>query len=850
LQGTTALAKATEISDTTKPKPRRKRRWLLRIALALVALVFLGGIAAAAVIAFAFHHYGKDLPDHRMLVDYEPAAATRVYAGDGSLMAEFAIENRVFVPIEAIPAHVRNAFLAAEDQNFYEHRGIDPIGILRAAITNLRAVGEGRRLQGASTITQQVAKNFLLTNEVSYERKIKEAILAFRIEDALSKDRILELYLNEIYLGFGSYGVASAALNYFNKPLDELTIEEAAYLAALPKAPNNYHPVNRPDAAIERRDWVITRMAAEGFITAEEAILAQAEPLGVDLSGSRTPVTAAYATEEIRREIAERYGDAALYQGGLYVRSTIDPLMQDAARRALRAGLSAYDRRHGWRGPVGRIVLDENWAGTLADVVVPNDLAPWRLATVLGMNNEAVVLGFADGGNGLLLLEDMTWAREQLEDGGLGASVNRPSDVLSVGDVVLVEPLAEDEERDVPEGSPIYALRQFPEVSGGIVALDPHIGRVLAMEGGFSFDDSEFNRATQALRQPGSAFKPFVYMAALDHGFTPTSLIDDAPFVYDPGQGQEIWKPANYSHEFYGPTPLRVGIEKSRNLMTVRLANIVGPDVVADYASDFGVIEPDLPFYLPMALGAAETTLIQMTTAYAMIVNGGKRIEPSLIERIQDRDGISIWRRDERFCEGCQVGAWSEDLDVPLLPDLREQVVDERTAYQMVHIMEGVVERGTGVRLRELGRPLAGKTGTTNENRDAWFVGFSPDLAVGVYVGFDQPESLGSRETGSSVAIPVWKAFMAEALEHEPVVPFRIPSGIRFVRVDADQGLLPGSATERIITEAFIPGTEPTEVAEQLVGFSDDPMAGQDGTGEAGASGTTGNPDASISGVY
>jgi penicillin-binding protein 1A len=801
------------VSDTEAVKPKKKRRWVLRAFLGLLALGFLGAIAVAGATAFLFHHYGKDLPDHRMLVDYEPPVATRVYAGDGSLMAEFAVENRVFVPIEAMPAIVQDAFLAAEDQNFYEHRGIDPIGILRAAITNLQAAAQGKRLQGASTITQQVAKNFLLTNEVSYERKIKEAILAFRIENSLSKERILELYLNEIYLGFGSYGVAAAALNYFNKPLNELNLQEAAYLAALPKGPNNYHPVRRYDDAIERRNWVIGRMVSEGFVTLEEGLAAQAEPLGVDLDGEDGTVVAAYASEEIRRVIAERYGTDALYEGGLYVRSTIDPALQDMARRALREGLSEYDRRHGWRGPMAMMQLDPSWAENLGSLALPGDLAPWRIAVVLGMNDEAVVIGFADGEQGIILLEDMTWARAQLEDGGLGVSVGRPSDVLAVGYVILVEPVEEIDDREVPEGAPIYALRQFPEVSGAIMAMDPRNGRILAMEGGFSFDESEFNRATQALRQPGSAFKPFVYMAALESGFTPATLIEDAPFVYDPGGGQPIWRPDNYSHEFYGPTPLRMGIEKSRNLMTVRLANQIGPSVVSDYAARFGILDADLPFYLPMSLGAAETTLLQMTAGYAMIVNGGKRIEPALIERIQDRDGFTIWSRDERPCEGCLADGWSDDLPVPILPDVRVQIVEPQTAYQMVSIMEGVVQRGTGVRLRELGRPLAGKTGTTNENRDAWFMGFSPDLAVGVYVGFDQPESLGSRETGSSVAIPIWKRFMTEALENEPIVPFRIPPDIRLVRIDGDRGLLPGALTERIIVEAFRPGTEPTEAA-------------------------------------
>ncbi len=816
------------MSETPRGKPGRKRRRILRILLALVALGVLGAVAAGGATVYAFYHYGKDLPDHRSLVDYEPAVATRVYAGDGSPMAEFAVENRVFVPIEAIPDIVKQAFIAVEDQNFHEHWGIDPIGVVRAAIANLGGVGEGRRLQGASTVTQQVAKNFFLTNEVSYARKIKEAILALRIEHALSKDRILELYLNEIYLGFGSYGVAAAALNYFNKPLDELTLEEVAYLAALPKAPNNYHPIRRARDAIERRNWVIGRMVEEGYAGAAEARAARSTPLGVDLSGSREPVAAAYATEEIRREVADRYGGDALYEGGLYIRSTIAPALQDAARRALRAGLSAYDMRHGWRGPLAAMTLDSEWAARLGRIRVAAGLDPWRAAVVRGMNDDAAVIGLDDGGAGIVLVEDMAWARARLENGGLGPSVARPSQVLSVGDVVLVEPVDRDGERNIPEGLPVYALRQFPEASGGIVAMDPHTGRVLAMEGGFSFDDSEFNRATQAMRQPGSAFKPFVYMAALDHGFTPASLVEDAPFAFNPGEGQDIWKPSNYTEEFHGPTPLRVGIERSRNLMTVRLANIVGPDIVAGYASDFGVIDKGLPFYLPMALGAAETTLLELTAAYAMIVNGGKRIEPALIERIQDRNGYTIWRRDERVCDACSAETWSEDLGVPRLPDPRERVVDPRTAYQMVHILEGVVRRGTGARLRELGRPLAGKTGTTNENREAWFVGFSPDLAVGVYVGFDRPESLGERETGASVAVPIWKAFVAEALENEPVVPFRIPPGIRLVRIDGDRGLLPGSATGRVIVEAFRPGTEPTETADGAAVASDDAIDGLD----------------------
>ena len=600
---------------------RRQRRWL-RWLTACVSFIVVILIAAGVLVVAAWTNFSQGLPDHRMLAGYEPPVATRVYAGDGSLMAQFAVENRVFVPLQAIPLRVRQAFISAEDKTFFAHPGIDPLGIMRAVIANVEATIEGRRLQGASTITQQVAKNFLLTNEMSYRRKIREAILAFRIEEALSKERILELYLNEIYLGLGSYGVAAAALNYFDKSLDSLSVAEAAYLAALPKAPNNYHPERKRKAAVARRNWVISRMAEDGHITHREAVLAQHQPLVVSRSGSRAFANASYAVEEIRRAIASRYGSDALYTGGLYVRSTIDPALQEAASRALRNGLGLYDRRHGWRGPVARVDLDDSWTDALETIAGSMDVAPWQIAIVLGMNDTAAVVGFVDGGHGLVLLEDMAWARRQLDNGRLGPVPRRPDDVLAHGDVVLVERLA----KDAPDGAGFHALRQIPRVSGGLVAMNPHTGRVLAMQGGFSYAMSEFNRATQALRQPGSAFKPFVYMAALDHGYTPAALIEDAPFVYDPGAGQALWRPANYTQEFYGLVPLRVGIERSRNLMTVRLANTLGPDVVDGYIRKFGILEESQSYYLPVALGSAETTLMRLTAAYAAIVNGGREV--------------------------------------------------------------------------------------------------------------------------------------------------------------------------------------------------------------------------------
>jgi len=788
---------------------KQRRFRVVRALVWLFGLIILGVCAAGAVVAWVFYQYGSDLPEYRQLAQYEPPVATRVYAGDGRLMAEYAVQKRIFVPFESIPQRVIDAFLSAEDQHFYAHQGVDPIGIARAAILNLRNYGEGKRMQGASTITQQVAKNFLLTNEVSIERKIKEAILAFRIERALSKDRILELYLNEIYLGFGAYGVAAASLAYFDKSLDELTIAEAAFLAALPKAPNNYHPIYRPEAAKERRDWVIARMFADGRITRAEGVAAQNEPLAISPRAATDMAVAGFATEEIRRDIADRYGSDALYEGGLYVRSTIDPHLQDIARSVLRDGLAEYDRRHGWRGPFGTMELGDDWAERLTAFEAPEALAPWLKAVVLQADGAGATIGLADGSTGFIPSSYLTWARRVQEDGSLGPAVNRASDILNPGDIIGAKSYEAPEDWNGDPDTKFYAMRQIPEVGGAIVALDPHTGRILAMEGGFSYALSEFNRATQAMRQPGSAFKPFVYMAALDNGFTPSSLIEDAPIVFEQGAGLPDWRPENYSQQFYGLSTLRLGLEKSRNLMTVRLANQIGMEAVAEYAHRFGVID-NLPLYLPMALGAGETTLLKMATGYAMIVNGGKRIEPSLIERIQDRHGQTIWQRDPRACPVCQADEWYPGMDVPALPDIREQVVAATTAYQMVSMLEGVVLRGTGQRISSIGKPLAGKTGTTNEYRDAWFVGFSPDLVVGVYVGFDQPKSLGSREAGSAVAAPIFKAFMEQALADTPGIPFRIPPGVDLVRIDADTGLLPGASTSRILVEAFKVGTEPT----------------------------------------
>jgi len=781
----------------------------LRILGAILGVLLILAIAGAGGVLYVFYHYGQGLPEYSQLADYEPPTVTRVHAGDGSLLAEYATEKRVFVPISAIPRRVVNAFLSAEDQNFYSHPGVDFVSVLRAVVTNIANLGSDRRPVGASTITQQVAKNFLLTNEVSIERKIKEAILAFRIEQAYTKETILELYLNEIYLGFGSYGVAAAALNYFNKSLDELTIAEAAYLAALPKAPNNYHPIRRHDAAVGRRNWVIERMLEDGRISRAEADAARVEPLQARDRDETEVVEAQYFAEEIRRELARLYGEDSLYEGGLSVRTTLDPHLQEIANRVLRQGLIDYDRRHGWRGPLQEIAVGEGAAvlESLQAMERPIGIDPsWRLSVVTATDAEKAEVLLADGSRGRIPMAELTWARKWIEGQRIGYEPKKPSDVLKAGDVVLVEAVNENGEGETyAEDS--YALRQVPEVDGGLVALDPHTGRVLAMAGGFSYERSEFNRVTQARRQPGSAFKPFVYLAGLDSGFTPATMILDAPFVIDQGPGLGKWKPSNYSKEFYGPTPMRVGIEKSRNLMTVRLAQTIGMQKVVEYARRFGVVENMQPV-LSMALGAGETTLMQLTTGYAMLVNGGKRISPTLIDRVQDRNGRTVYRHDLRNCEVCRVEEWQGQTP-PELPDEREQVVDPGSAYQIVGMLQGVVQRGTGRRIASLGMPLAGKTGTTNDNIDTWFVGFSPDLAVGVFVGFDEPRTLGPRDTGSNVAAPVFKDFMAEALTKEDAVPFRIPPDIRLVRLNAETGQLARPGDKNVFLEAFKPGNEP-----------------------------------------
>ena len=776
----------------------------------LLSLLFLAVVAVGGGLLWVFWTYGKDLPDYHQLAEYEPPVVTRIHAGDGALLAEFANQKRLFVPVEAIPPHLIHAFLSAEDSGFYSHFGIDPQAMLRAAITNAKNYGQGRRPIGASTITQQVTKNFLLTNEVSVERKIKEAILSLRMERAFTKDQILELYLNEIYLGYGSYGVAAAALNYFDKALDQLSLAEVAYLAALPKAPSNYHPVRKTRAATNRRNWVLRQMAGNGYVSDAEAEAAIAQPLAIAAQSGFDAADAPYFTEEVRRALITEYGEDMLYAGGLSVRTTIDPFLQGAARIALQQGLEALDRRQGWRGALSTIAADADVEEALA--AEQAKMLPGHFAALVTEVDRKRAQIFVNGQNASIPFALAFWAYPPRDDEGV-----RPPPLtdlrhaIAAGDIVMVQRPSDTPDliRDGYEpAADEFSLSQRPLVEGAIVALDPHTGRLLAMSGGYNFADSEFNRAVQALRQPGSAFKPFVYLAALDNGYSPTTRILDAPLVVDQGPGKPKWKPANYTKRFYGPSIMRVGIEKSRNLMTARLAMRLGMEEVQAYARKFG-LNDELPPLLSMSLGAGETTLLRLTAAYGMLVNGGKQITPSLIDRIQDRNGTTIYRHDSRPCEGCQFSLGWDKQPIPELPDIRPQLTTPASAFQMVSMLEGVVKRGTGRRIAKLDLAVAGKTGTTNDNTNGWFIGFTPDLAVGVFVGYDTPRPLGKRETGSTVAVPIFGDFIARAHADRPVIPFRRPSGVTIIPVHAETGerVLPTHA--KAVMEVFKPGQRP-----------------------------------------
>jgi penicillin-binding protein 1A len=798
-------------------------RLIFRFFAMVFALVTLFGLIGAVGLAYVIWKFSQDLPDHAQLQNYEPPVMTRVHSGDGGLLAEYATQRRLYLPIQAIPRPLISAFLSAEDKNFYKHNGLDPEGIARAAMVFAR--NPGARQQGASTITQQVAKNFLLTNERSYERKIREALIAMRIEASFTKDKILELYLNEIYMGLGNYGVAATALNYFGKSVHELTLAEVAYMAALPKAPNNYHPIEKRDAAITRRNWVIERMVDNGFVTRPDADKAKAEPLTINLrAASANLQNSGYFAEEVRRELAERYGSKKLYEGGLSVRTTLDPKLQVMARKALMDGLVRFDEARGWRGTDKKIVPSGDWGAALVAEPLYNDVQPWRVAVVLDVNDQQARIGIQPrrlpGGQierervtGIIPVDGARWTRRRL------------TQTMAAGDIIYVEPT------DKPGQ---YRLRQMPEISGAMVVLDPHTGRILAMVGGFSFDQSEFNRATQALRQPGSSFKPFVYATALDNGYTPSSIIVDEAIEIDQGGTLGVWKPENYGGDFAGPRTLRYGIEQSRNLMTIRLARDVGMPLIAEYSKRFGIYDDMLPV-LSMSLGAGETTVLRLTAAYGMLANGGRRIKPTMIDRIQDRYGSTIYKHDERVCTGCQAEKWSTQ-DEPRLQDKRERVIDPMSAYQITSMMEGVVQRGTATVVKAVGKTLAGKTGTTNEAKDVWFVGYSADLAVGVFMGFDKPKSLGDSATAGQYAAPVFRDFMIGALKDKPDVKFRVPSQMKLIRVSRGSGMRVGPGEDAIL-EAFKPGTGPPDT---FVNPNATARGGGGGGGGAVTSGTGG----------
>lgn len=763
----------------------------------------------------------KDLPDFEVLNSYAPPVTTRVHSATGELMAEYARERRLYLPIQAVPDRIKAAFISAEDKNFYSHGGMDWQGFVRAMVTNIENYGKGRRLVGASTITQQVAKNFLLTSDQTVDRKIKEAILSFRIEEAYSKDRILELYLNEIFFGLGSYGIAGAALTYFDKSVNELELHEIAYLAALPKGPANYHPYRKVDAAIERRNYVINQMLRNGYVSFEEAEKSKAQKLDVNPRPRGNYLFASeYFSEEVRRRLITRFGDDALYESGLSVRTTLDPKTQEAARKALQDGLLRFDQQRGYRGALEQIDISADWGPALSEIDTLSDLPSWDLGVVLSASDNGAELSLRPGKNVAGKLKEsreqisvsgstMKWAFTVSED-GKRRKVKQVSDILVPGDVVYVQKTKNSDDEEY------WRLRQLPEIQGGLVAMDPHTGRVLAMVGGFSYAQSQFNRATQAERQPGSAFKPFVYAAALDNGYTPASVVLDAPIELV--SGGELWKPKNYGGGSAGPSTLRLGIEKSRNLMTVRLANDMGMPLVAQYAERFGVYDKMYPV-LSMSLGSGETTVMRMVSAYSVLANGGKQITPSLIDRIQDRYGRTIFRHEQRICDACSATAWLSQ-DEPEITDTREQVLDPMTAYQITSMMEGVVKRGTAAGKIKLDQPTAGKTGTTNDERDAWFVGYTPDLVAGVYIGYDTPRPMGRGSTGGGIAAPIFNQFMKSALKDARPVEFRIPQGMKFIPINRKTGMEAFEGEQDVILEAFKPGTGPADIFS-VIGLED-----------------------------
>ena len=741
-------------------------------------LVLSFGLLSAFTIIAVLWAFSNNLPDYKFLKNYKPAVSSKVYSGDGELVNDFSSEKRIFVPYNSISKKVINSFLSAEDKNFFSHPGVDAKGVLRAIVNNVSNLVTSRRLEGASTITQQVAKNFLLTNEVSLNRKIKEAILAFRIERALSKQRILELYLNQIYLGEGTYGVAAASLEYFDKAVNDLTYEEAALLAALPKAPSKYNPYKSSKRAKIRRDIVLKNLFENTYINKSEYNNLISKKIKTKKRKIKLIEEANYYSEEVRRIVNNTYGYDNLYKGGLSIRTPLNSEYQIKALKALREGLEEYDKRHGWRGPILNLP-PEDWEKRI-DEYTPDESLNWSLAKVIEINKLKIKIKVKDKETGFINFRNVGWARKENFE-----------EIVKLNDVIYVKKIKNSE----------WNLKQLPKVNGAIVVMDPYTGRVLAMVGGFSYKLSEFNRATQAKRQPGSAFKPFVYAAALESGFTPSTLVLDAPFVIDQGEGLKTWKPQNYGKKFYGPSTLRTGIEKSRNLMTVRVAQKVGFKRIAKITNNLDIYN-DVPELLSVSLGSAETTLIQLTNAYCTFANGGKKTNPIFIDRIQDRRGKTIFNADKRKCIGCEEISYLKE-EIPIIQDNREQIISAETAYQITSMMEGVVQRGTGKKLRDLKIPLAGKTGTTNKNMDAWFLGFTSKMVMGVYVGFDEPKTLGKYETGAKAALPIFKKFIKNVVKKRDSLPFKIPKNINLTMVDAETGLQPTEKTKKIIYESF-----------------------------------------------
>ncbi len=726
-----------------------------------------------------FWYFANDLPDYKVLSEYKPPVSSRVYSADGDLIAEYAIQKRLFISFDSIPGTVINSFLSAEDKNFFKHPGVDARGITRAIIKNVRNYMQSKRLEGASTITQQVAKNFLLSNEVSLKRKIKEAILAFRIERAYSKERIMELYLNQIYLGQGAYGVAAASLEYFDKAVKDLNYEEAALLAALPKAPSKYDPFKSKKLAKNRRNLVLKNILENNYISQEEYKKLIKKDIKLKKRKIKLFKEANFYSEEVRRIISEQYGYEQLYKEGLYIKTALKADHQLNALKALREGLESYDKRHGWRGPILNIKDKKNWFESVKQHSLEKNLG-WKLAKVVNVEMLQANIEIENKKNEKIYFKDSSWTRKK-----------NFREILSSGDIIYVQ--KNDKKK--------WILKQRPIVNGAIVVMDPFTGRVLSLVGGFSYELSEFNRATQAKRQPGSAFKPFVYAAALENGYSPSTLVLDAPFVIDQGEGKKNWKPQNYGKEFYGPSTLRKGIEKSRNLMTVRIAQDLGLKKISNISKNFNIYK-DVPEVLSISLGSAETTLLNLTNAYCSFVNGGKQVKPILIDRIQDRRGNTIFKSDQRKCHGCENFSFSSD-EIPKIKDEYPQIISEQTAYQITSMLEGAVKRGTGRKLKNLNIPLAGKTGTTNKNMDTWFVGYTSKLVIGVFVGFDEPKSLGRYETGAKTSLPIFKSFIKKSIKKEDAMPFKVPKGISFVMVDPHKGIVKELDYNKAIFESF-----------------------------------------------